>query len=194
MPQPPPLIRRQRCKGKQAIGAWQHWMSSLYGLESDVYDDQQFSARLNTFELGAVGMTKIEASRHRVRRTGQHGQSQHGLPQDRCPGKGTASVCQKGRQAHARSGQWLIYDSTQEYEVLNPEWCELPDHHPAQKPLCRAWPRRGCADGQLCGRHRRRFAHRAGHDACMFAEYRRMGQGVAQHVRIRWCSSFSCLF
>ena len=56
-------------QGAQAVGAWQHWMSTLYGLESDVYGDQHFSARLGTFELGAVGMTRIEAGRHRVRRT-----------------------------------------------------------------------------------------------------------------------------
>ena len=44
-------------QGAQAVGAWQHWMSTLYGLESDVYGDQHFSARLGTFELGPVGMT-----------------------------------------------------------------------------------------------------------------------------------------
>ena len=55
-------------QGAQAVGAWQHWMSTLYGLESDVYGDQHFSARLGTLELGPVGMTRIEASRHRVRR------------------------------------------------------------------------------------------------------------------------------
>jgi hypothetical protein len=112
-------------QGAQAVGAWQHWMSTLYGLESDVYGDQHFSARLGTFELGPVGMTRIEASRHRVRRTSAS-MARHSTDFLKivAPWHGEARVCQNGREAVARSGQWLIYDTTQEYEVLNPEWCE----------------------------------------------------------------------
>jgi AraC-like DNA-binding protein len=40
------------------------------------------------------------------------------------PWHGVATVTQNGRQAQVRPGQWTIYDSTQEYEVANPERCE----------------------------------------------------------------------
>ena len=69
MPQALPAYQTTEMQGAQAIGAWQRWMSSLYGLETDVYGDAQFTARLGTFALGRVGMTKIESHRHRVRRS-----------------------------------------------------------------------------------------------------------------------------
>ena len=62
-----PAYQMTEMQGARAIGAWQQWMSTLYGLESDAYGDAYFSARLGTFALGNVGMTKIEAGRHRVR-------------------------------------------------------------------------------------------------------------------------------
>ena len=107
-----------------AVGAWQHWMSTLYGLESDVYGDQHFSARLGTLELGPVGMTRIEASRHRVRRTSAS-MARHSTDFLKivAPGMARPASARTGAKPW-RSGQWLIYDTTQEYEVLNPEWCE----------------------------------------------------------------------
>ena len=183
MPQATAAYQTTEMQGKQAIGAWQHWMSSLYGLESDVYYDQQFSARLNTFELGAVGMTQIEASRHRVRRTSAS-MASHSTDFLKivAPWQGAASVCQKGRQAHARSGQWLIYDSTQEYEVLNPEWCE---HLIITLPKSR-FAEHGRAVDALMGSYvgGTEGVSRIALDMMrgMFAEYRVMGQGVAQHV------------
>jgi hypothetical protein len=50
-----PSYRASEMHGSQAIAAWQHWMSSLYGLESDVYGDSEFSARLGNFVLGPIG-------------------------------------------------------------------------------------------------------------------------------------------
>lgn len=117
--------RTTEMQGAQAIGAWQRWMSSLYGLETDVYGDVQFSARLGTWELGRVGMTKIEAHRHRVRRTlATMASHQTDFLKIVAPWQGHATVCQQGRAAKVGNGQWTIYDTTQEYEVLNPEWSE----------------------------------------------------------------------
>lgn len=183
MPQSPAAYQTTEMQGKQAIGAWQHWMSSLYGLESDVYDDQQFSARLNTFELGFLGMTKIEASRHRVRRTSAS-MANHSTDFLKivAPSRGVASVCQKGRQAHARSGQWLIYDTTQEYEVLNPEWCE---HLIITLPKIR-FAEHGRAVDALMGSYvgGTEGVSRIALDMMrgMFAECTVMGAGVTQHV------------
>ena len=125
MPQALPAYQTTEMQGAQAIGAWQRWMSSLYGLETDVYGDAQFTARLGTFELGRMGMTKIEAHRHRVRRTSASMAShQTDFLKIVAPWQGHATVCQQGREAKVSSGQWTIYDTTQEYEVLNPEWSE----------------------------------------------------------------------
>ncbi len=170
-------------QGAQAVGAWQHWMSTLYGLESDVYGDQHFSARLGTFELGPVGMTRIEASRHRVRRTSAS-MARHSTDFLKivAPWHGEARVCQNGREAVARSGQWLIYDTTQEYEVLNPEWCE---HLIITLPKSR-FEDHGRAVDALMGRYvgGSEGVSRIALDMMRgtFAECRAMGQGLAQHV------------
>ena len=170
-------------QGAQAVGAWQHWMSTLYGLESDVYGDQHFSARLGTFELGPVGMTRIEASRHRVRRTSAS-MARHSTDFLKivAPWHGQARVCQNGREAVARSGQWLIYDTTQEYEVLNPEWCE---HLIITLPKSR-FEDHGRAVDALMGRYvgGSEGVSRIALDMMRgtFAECRAMGQGLAQHV------------
>lgn len=87
-------------QGAQAVGAWQHWMSTLYGLESDVYGDQHFSARLGTFEPGAGGHDPNRGQPpSRAAHFGQHGTPQHRLSQDRGPWHGEARVCQNGREA-----------------------------------------------------------------------------------------------
>lgn len=117
--------RASEMQGSQAIAAWKHWMSTLYGLESDVYGDREFSARLGNFVLGNIGMTKIEAGRHRVRRTSDVlATQQTDFLKIVAPWQGMAVVSQNGRQAQVRPGLWTIYDSTQEYEVANPERCE----------------------------------------------------------------------
>ena len=112
-------------QGAQALRAWQEWMSSLYGLETDFYGDAQFSARLGTFTLGRLGLTRIEAHRHRVRRTSATMAShQTDFFKIVAPLQGSATVRQQGREARIGLGQWTIYDTTQEYEVLNPGWSE----------------------------------------------------------------------
>ena len=170
-------------QGAQAVGTWQHWMSTLYGLESDVYGDQHFSARLGTVELGALGMTRIEASRHRVRRTSASmARRSTDFLKIVAPWHGEARVCQNGREAVARSGQWLIYDTTQEYEVLNPEWCE---HLIITLPKSR-FEDHGRAIDALMGRYvgGGEGVSRIALDMMRgtFAECRAMGQGLAQHV------------
>lgn len=178
-----PAYQMTEMQGAQAVGAWQHWMSTLYGLESDVYGDQHFSARLGTFELGPVGMTRIEASRHRVRRTSASMASRStDFLKIVAPWQGAARISQNGREAVARSGQWLIYDTTQEYEVLNPEWCE---HLIITLPKSRFEEHGRAIDG-LMGRYvgGSEGVSRIALDMMRgtFSECRVMGQSVAQHV------------
>ena len=77
-------------------------------------------------QAGPVVMTKLEASRHRVMRSvqGEHA-NEVGYLKIVAPWEGVASVQQEGRQASARDGSWVIYDTTVSYEVANPGWSEL---------------------------------------------------------------------
>lgn len=183
MPHASPAYQMTEMQGARAIGAWQQWMSTLYGLESDAYGDAHFCARLGTLALGRVGMTKIEAGRHRVRRTSDAMASRRtDFLKIVAPWQGCATVRQNGREACARSGQWLIYDTTQEYEVLNPEWSEhliitLPksrfqDHGRAVDALVGSYV--GGSEG----------VSRIALDVMRgtFAECRTMGEGLALHV------------
>lgn len=126
--------------GSQAAQAWRDWMSDLFaGLDSDIYGDTSFEGHVRVAHAGDVVMTKLEAGRHRVMRTVQ---SLRGQAADYlkivAPWQGIATVQQGARAASARNGSWVIYDTTQPYEVANPEWSEhlvvmLPKHRIAER-------------------------------------------------------------
>jgi AraC-like DNA-binding protein len=124
-PAAPLASRSAQIQGVQAFVTWQQWMRSLYGLDTDVYGDREFAARLGTLELGTLSMTRIEAERHRVRRTAANMAScKTDFLKIVAPWQGSAQVQQAGRQARVRPGQWMIYDTTQAYELQSPEWGE----------------------------------------------------------------------
>ena len=54
------------------------------------------------------------------------------------PWQGSAPVEQQGRQACARAGGWVIYDTTGSYAIANPERSRAPDRDAAQGPDGRA--------------------------------------------------------
>lgn len=119
------MYQSTEIQGPHAVQIWQHWMLTLYGLDSDVYGDQHFSARLSTLETGRISLTKIESSRHRVRRTSAAVNSRRtDFFKIVAPWKGSAIIHQYERSAQAHPGQWIIYDTTQEYALEAPEWCE----------------------------------------------------------------------
>lgn len=111
---------------QDAAPAWHAWMARLFsGLESDLYGDSRFEGHVRVAHAGDVVLTQLQASRHRVMRSLQ-GLRAHDSPYLKivAPWRGLASVRQHSREASARSGSWVIYDTTQEYEVANPEWSE----------------------------------------------------------------------
>lgn len=112
--------------GQEAAQAWRDWMSNLFsGLDSDLYGDTSFEGRLQVAHAGSVVMTKLEAGRHRVMRSIQSAQrSETAYLKIVAPWAGVASVRQEGREASARNGSWVIYDTSADYEVANPEWSE----------------------------------------------------------------------
>jgi hypothetical protein len=106
--------------------AWHAWMSQLFaGLDTDLYGDRLFEGHVRVANAGDVVLTRLEAGRHRVMRSMQGLRAQESpYLKIVAPWEGVASVRQHNREASVRRGSWVIYDTSQEYEVANPEWSE----------------------------------------------------------------------
>lgn len=120
------LLSTDTLPARETAPAWNSWMSGLFsGLESDLYGDTEFEGHLRLAYAGSVVMTRLQAARHRVVRS-RHRLRSH---ESDClkivaPWQGVADVRQHGREASARNGSWVIYDTSQAYEVANPLWSE----------------------------------------------------------------------
>jgi AraC-like DNA-binding protein len=131
--------------------AWREWIHKHFGgLDSDLYGDTEFDGHMAASRAGDVIITKLEANRHRVLRTPQMARGgEAGYLKIVAPWQGTAEVEQQGRHARARSGGWIIYDTTGSYAIDNPERTEhlivmLPKEEMAE---------RGVRLGDLMARH-----------------------------------------
>jgi AraC-like DNA-binding protein len=101
---------------------WADWIGRLFqGLDSDLYGDAGFDGRMAAIHAGDVVLTRLEANRHRVLRSGSHVRtSAQGYLKIVAPFLGCAGVEQQGRQAWVGPGQWSLYDTTETYAVSNP--------------------------------------------------------------------------
>jgi len=131
--------------------AWRDWVFQHFGgLESDLYGDTDFDGHMAASRAGDVILTKLEANRHRVLRSAQLARtSETSYLKIVAPWQGSAAVEQQNRQACARSGGWVIYDTTGSYAIHNPERVEhlivmLPKDQMAE---------RGVRLGELMARH-----------------------------------------
>lgn len=102
---------------------WCEWVWRHFGgLDSDLYGDTDFDGQLVASHAGDVILTRLEANRHRVLRTpGMARTSDTAYLKIVAPWQGSATVQQQGREACAREGAWVIYDTTAAYEIANPE-------------------------------------------------------------------------
>ena len=105
---------------------WREWIWKHFGgLDSDLYGDADFEGHMASSRAGDVILTKLEANRHRVLRSPHLVRaSETGYLKIVAPWRGSAGVEQQGRQAWARSGSWVIYDTTGSYFIENPEQVE----------------------------------------------------------------------
>jgi AraC-like DNA-binding protein len=105
---------------------WCEWIFQHFGgLRSDLYGDIHFDGHLAASHAGDVILTRLEANRHRVLRTSAMARtSDTAYLKIVAPWQGSASVQQQGREACARDGAWVIYDTTAAYEIANPERCD----------------------------------------------------------------------
>jgi AraC-like DNA-binding protein len=101
---------------------WCEWVHQHFGgLDSDLYGDTEFDGHLNASQAGDVILTRLEANRHRVLRTPSMARtSEAPYLKIVAPWQGSATVHQQGREAQARDGAWVIYDTTGSYEIENP--------------------------------------------------------------------------
>lgn len=102
---------------------WCEWISRHFGgLQSDLYGDTEFEGHIASSQAGDVILTRLEANRHRVLRTASMVRTSD-VPYLKivAPWQGSALVQQQGREACARDGAWVIYDTTGTYEIGNPE-------------------------------------------------------------------------
>jgi AraC-like DNA-binding protein len=105
---------------------WREWVQQqFYGLDSDLYGDTEFDGHMARLCAGDVILTRLEANRHRVLSQARAARaSDAAYLKIVAPWQGSASVEQQGRRAGARSGSWIIYDTTGGYTVENPERVE----------------------------------------------------------------------
>jgi AraC-like DNA-binding protein len=105
---------------------WCEWVHSHFGgLQSDLYGDTEFDGHIAASQAGDVILTRLEANRHRVLRTPTMARtSDVAYLKIVAPWQGMATVRQDQREASARDGAWVIYDTTGAYDISNPERCD----------------------------------------------------------------------
>jgi AraC-like DNA-binding protein len=106
---------------RERAPAWGQWLSQQFGrLQSDFYGDAVFDGRLASARAGDVILARMEAGRHRVRRSGPFAGDAAYL-KIIAPWRGIATVQQRGREACAHAGGWVVYDTSGEFEIGNPQ-------------------------------------------------------------------------
>lgn len=111
---------------KDTVPAWHDWMAQLFsGLDTDLYGDTQFEGHVRVAYAGDVMLTKLDAGRHRVTRDSHRlRDSESAYLKIVAPWEGQAQISQNGLQSSVRNGSWVIYDTSQAYEVANPQHTE----------------------------------------------------------------------
>jgi AraC-like DNA-binding protein len=127
---------------RDRAGQWRDWVWTHFGgLESDLYGDTDFDGHMRSSRAGDVILTKLEANRHRVLKSPRMARtSDTAYLKIVAPWQGSAAVEQDGREACARAGGWVIYDTTGSYAIANPERVEhlivmLPKEQMAERGL-----------------------------------------------------------
>lgn len=141
---------------RERAPVWCEWIHDHFGgLDSNLYGDTGFDGRIAASRAGEVVLTRLEANRHGVMRTRYAAlASEQPYLKIVAPWQGSAIVQQQGREACARNGDWVAYDTTAAYEVNNPVRAEhlivmVPKNSAAERafPLDSAMARRLGASG-----------------------------------------------
>ena len=111
---------------RERTGYWGDLVWRSFGrLRSDTWGDERFSGRIERIDLGGVRLCRLEASRHRVRRTvGADGNREADFLKLVVQHRGRSLFEQNGRRAWLEPGQFAVYDTNASYSVSNPEAVE----------------------------------------------------------------------
>lgn len=111
----------------ERAGYWSDIIWRSFGrLRSDTHGDANFSGNVSQRELGAVRVSRLDASRHRVVRTaGSSGASDPGYLKLVVQHRGHSLFEQDGRRALLGPGTWSLYDTTKSYTVTTPDAVKL---------------------------------------------------------------------
>jgi AraC-like DNA-binding protein len=119
------LLSTDAVAARERAAQWCEWIQQQFGLRSDLYGDGEFDGHMAASRAGDVILTRLEANRHRVLRTASLARrSDLAYLKIVAPWQGMATVQQQGREASARDGAWVIYDTTGSYEIANPDRCD----------------------------------------------------------------------
>ncbi|WBY00752.1 helix-turn-helix domain-containing protein [Ramlibacter tataouinensis] len=145
------LLSTDDLAARERAPQWCEWLSQHFGgLQTDLYGDSEFDGHLSSSHAGDVILTRLEANRHRVLRTASMVRgSDAGYLKIVAPWQGSAMVQQQGREACARDGAWVIYDTTGTYQIGNPE---RSDHLIVMVPKEGVGERGQRLDGQMARR------------------------------------------
>ena len=118
-----PLLTTSAAPAHERVGYWGDLVQRSFGrLRSRTYGDERFHGEIRRYQLGALRLCRLEASRHAVERTsGPAGLSDPGYLKLVVQLRGCSLFEQGGRQAWLAPGSWSVYDTTQSYTVSNPE-------------------------------------------------------------------------
>jgi AraC-like DNA-binding protein len=119
----PTLLSTDAVPPRDRAPQWSEWVFRHFGgLQSDLYGDTSFDGHIAASHAGDVILTRLEANRHRVLKTPSLARSSDtAYLKIVAPWQGFATVQQQGREACAREGAWVIYDTTGAYEIANPD-------------------------------------------------------------------------
>jgi AraC-like DNA-binding protein len=112
---------------RERAAQWRDWVYRHFGgLDSDLYGASTgFDGHLRAARAGCAILTKLEADRHRVIKSLQLARGgDEAYLKIVAPWQGQAHVRQRGQHATASDGGWVIYDTTADYEIDNPERVE----------------------------------------------------------------------
>lgn len=101
---------------------WRNLMNrQFHGLETDLYGDRTCDGQMVVNNANGIKLVRLTASRHRVTKNDSTGPESTSPWKIVAPFQGEVWVEQHDRVAHAKPGEWIIYDTGTAYSVANPD-------------------------------------------------------------------------
>ena len=121
------LLTTDAVPAQERVGYWGDLVQRSFGrLRSQTFGDECFRGEIRGYQLGALRVARLEASRHRVERSPSASWvSDPGDLKMVVQRRGYSVFEQGGRRAWLAPGAWSVYDTAQAYSVTSPEAVSL---------------------------------------------------------------------